>query len=107
MPATRSRVQSSSPIRFDHGVSSGGPNGSVVTRPGLFSLLSEAGRVVVVCAPPGSGKTVLLRSWIAETGVAENAAWVSVEREDPAPQVFWLSVAASLRRTSSGSQIVR
>jgi LuxR family maltose regulon positive regulatory protein len=107
MPATRNRVQSSSPIRLDNRVSAEARNGSVITRPGLFSLLGEAGRVVLVCAPPGSGKTVLLRSWITETGVAENAAVVSIEREDPDPQAFWLSVADSLRRTRAGSQLVR
>jgi LuxR family transcriptional regulator, maltose regulon positive regulatory protein len=90
-----------------HGGSSDGRGGSVIPRPGLFSLLSEAGRVVLVCAPPGSGKTMLLRSWITETGLAENSAWVSVEREDPDPQAFWLSVADSLRRTYAGSQLVR
>jgi len=32
--------------------------------------------VSVVSAPPGSGKTVLLWSWIGWAGVAGNAAWV-------------------------------
>ena len=50
---------------------------------------------------------MLLRSWITETGRAEKAAWVSVEREDPDPQAFWLSVADSLRRTCAGSKLVR
>ena len=35
-------------------------------------------RVTVVSAPAGSGKTVLLRSWIGEAGLAGSAAWVSV-----------------------------
>jgi LuxR family maltose regulon positive regulatory protein len=30
----------------------------------------------MVSAPPGSGKTVLLRSWIDAAGLAERAAWV-------------------------------
>ena len=80
---------------------------SVIPRPGLFTLLSEAGRVVHVCAPPGSGKTVMLRSWIEEAGLADNAAWVSIERADTDPQALWLSVADSLRRTRAGSQLVR
>ena len=42
--------------------------GGVVPRPGLFERLGASGRVAVLSAPPGSGKTVLLRSWIAEPG---------------------------------------
>jgi len=34
----------------------------------------------MVSAPPGSGKTVLLRSWIDAAGLAERAAWVPVGR---------------------------
>ncbi len=46
----------------------------VVARPGLFTQLTQAQRVVQVSAPPGSGKTVLLRSWIAESGLAGREA---------------------------------
>jgi LuxR family transcriptional regulator, maltose regulon positive regulatory protein len=42
----------------------------VVSRPGLFALLDEAGRVTEVSAPAGSGKTLLLASWIAEADLA-------------------------------------
>jgi len=40
-------------------------SGGVVRRAGLFGRLDRASRVVEVSAPAGSGKTVLLRSWIA------------------------------------------
>ena len=43
-------------------------------RPRLFGRLGSAARVTVVSAPPGSGKTVLLRSWIGAAGLAERAA---------------------------------
>jgi LuxR family transcriptional regulator, maltose regulon positive regulatory protein len=43
--------------------------GGVVSRPGLFERLGASARVTVVSAPPGSGKTVLLRSWIGEAGL--------------------------------------
>ena len=42
--------------------------GGVVSRPRLFGRLAAQARVSVVSAPPGSGKTVLLRSWISEAG---------------------------------------
>src|SRR6266699_3259839 len=65
--------------------------GGVVSRPGLFERLGASARVTMVSAPPGSGKTVLLRSWIGEAGLAERAAWVAVERGERDPQRFWLS----------------
>jgi ATP/maltotriose-dependent transcriptional regulator MalT len=48
----------------------------VVSRPALWERLAGAARVTLVSAPPGSGKTVLLRSWISEAGLAKRAAWV-------------------------------
>jgi len=63
--------------------------------------------VTVVSAPPGSGKTVLLRSWISESGVAERAAWVPAGRGERDPQKFWLSVLDALRHTAPGSVLVQ
>jgi len=48
--------------------------GGVVARPRLFGRLGARARVSVVSASPGSGKTVLLRSWISQSGVAGRAA---------------------------------
>jgi LuxR family maltose regulon positive regulatory protein len=79
----------------------------VVCRPALFARLTGAGRVTVLSAPAGSGKTVLLRSWIAEAGLAERAAWVPVHGEERNPQRFLISVADALRDTVTGSQLVR
>jgi LuxR family maltose regulon positive regulatory protein len=79
----------------------------LIPRPGLFALLGAAERVVLVSAPAGSGKTFLLRSWIASEGLGERTAWVSVRREEHDPQAFWLSVLDSLRRTRIGSERVR
>ena len=61
----------------------------------------------MVPAPPGSGKTVLLRSWITEAGLAASAAWVPVGRGERDPQRLWLSVVAALRQTALGSALVR
>src|SRR5262252_8968124 len=81
--------------------------GGVVARPRLFGRLAAQARVSVVSAPPGSGKTVLLRSWISQSGVAGRAAWVPAGRGERDPQHFWLSVLAALRRTTPGSALVR
>ena len=81
--------------------------GGVVSRPDLTRRLAASARVTVVSAPPGSGKSVLLRSWIGEAGLKDRTGWVSVGRDDRDPQRFWLSVLGALRQTSSGSRLVR
>jgi len=78
----------------------------IVSRPRLFGLLGAA-RVSVVSAPAGSGKTVLLRSWISDAGLDERAAWVPAGREERDPQRFWLSALTALRQTVPGSVLVQ
>jgi LuxR family transcriptional regulator, maltose regulon positive regulatory protein len=63
--------------------------------------------VTMVSAPPGSGKTVLLRSWIGAAGLAERVAWVTVGRDERDPQRLWLAVLDALRQTAPGSALVR
>jgi LuxR family transcriptional regulator, maltose regulon positive regulatory protein len=63
--------------------------------------------VTVVSAPAGSGKTVLLRSWIDAAGLTERAAWVPVGRDERDPQRLWLAVLDALRQTAQGSALVR
>lgn len=81
--------------------------GGVVRRSRLFAQLDAAPRVIQVSAPAGSGKTVLVRSWISSTGLQEQAAWAAVDDHESDPQHFWLSVVAALRRTSRGSTLVK
>ena len=97
MPVVRAAVESPVP----------GVQRWLVPRPGLFELLSAGQRVVHVSAPAGSGKTLLLRSWIAAEGLGERTAWVSVGRQERDGQAFWLSVLDSLRGTRVGSGRVR
>jgi LuxR family transcriptional regulator, maltose regulon positive regulatory protein len=79
----------------------------VVWRPALSGRLGVAARVTVVSAPPGSGKTVLLRSWISQAGLADCAGWVAVGPDERDPQRFWLAVLGALRRTVAGSALVQ
>ncbi|MBO0815557.1 MAG: LuxR family transcriptional regulator, partial [Actinobacteria bacterium] len=83
------------------------PGAGVVSRPGLFERLGASARVTMVSAPPGSGKTVLLRSWIGEAGLTDSTAWVAVGHDERDLQRFWLSVLGALRQTSAGSRLVR
>ena len=78
----------------------------VVVRPALFQRLAKAQRVAQVSAPAGSGKTVLIRSWIAQSGLAGREAWVPVPGQCDA-QRFWIAVTGALRGTSVGSALVR
>jgi len=70
----------------------------LVARRLLFDRLSAAGpgAVILVCGPAGSGKTVLVRSWVKSEGPADRVAWVSVERAERDAQRFWLSVIDEL-----------
>jgi LuxR family maltose regulon positive regulatory protein len=81
--------------------------GGVVVRRELFERLNRAGRVTEVSGPAGSGKSVLLRSWVDEAALAEHVAQVSVQDEDRDPRRFWTSVANALRGTAPGSALVR
>jgi ATP/maltotriose-dependent transcriptional regulator MalT len=78
---------------------------TVVDRPVLFDRLAAASRVTQITAPPGSGKTMLLRSWIGAAGLADRAGWVSVQRGDRDVQRFWVSVIEALGATAPGSKV--
>jgi len=81
--------------------------GGIVSRSRLFERLAVSARVTVVSASPGSGKTVLLRSWISQAGAAGSAAWVTVRRGERDPQQLWLSVLGALRQTAPGLVLVQ
>jgi LuxR family maltose regulon positive regulatory protein len=70
------------------------PGRGLVQRRQLFERLSTApaGGVIVVSGPPGSGKTVLVSSWLEAAGPGDRVAWVSIERGERDGQRFWLSV---------------
>jgi LuxR family maltose regulon positive regulatory protein len=78
---------------------------SLVPRPALFDRLSAgyAAGVTLISAPAGSGKTVLLRSWIEAAGLGERTAWVSVERDERDEQRVWLVVVEAMR-TAAGME---
>jgi LuxR family maltose regulon positive regulatory protein len=70
----------------------------------LFERLSAtpAGGVALVSGPPGSGKTVLVRSWLEAAGLGDLAAWVSIERGERDGQRFWLSVIDAIAGAVGG-----
>jgi LuxR family transcriptional regulator, maltose regulon positive regulatory protein len=71
-----------------------------VARPRLTGPLDEAGRLILVCAPAGFGKTALLAAW-ASAG-PRPVAWLSLDEGDNDPARFWRHVAAALDRVRPG-----
>ncbi|MFL5928358.1 MAG: AAA family ATPase, partial [Gaiellaceae bacterium] len=74
------------------------PPRSIVLRPRLFDLLDAGARdcaLTLVSGPPGSGKSVLLTSWLRERTRDASLAWVSLCEADRAP--FWQQVLEAIR----------
>ena len=73
-----------------------------VTRPRLVGRLEEglARGLVLVCAPAGSGKTVLLADWARHGG--RPVAWLSLDVGDNDPVRFWRHVVAALGQARPG-----
>jgi LuxR family transcriptional regulator, maltose regulon positive regulatory protein len=71
----------------------------LVARPRLFALLERgaAGPVTLVTGPAGSGKTMLLSSWLRSSAPAGAVAWVGVERDESDPTRFWATLMDALR----------
>jgi LuxR family transcriptional regulator, maltose regulon positive regulatory protein len=74
----------------------------LVPRPRLMERLDEGlGRgLVLVCAPAGYGKTVLLAGWAQRARPA--AAWLSLDAGDNDPARFWRHALAALDRAWPG-----
>jgi LuxR family maltose regulon positive regulatory protein len=83
------------------------PRRELVQRWPLFERLSAtpAGGVMLVCGPAGSGKTVLVRSWLEAEGLTDRSGWVSVERGERDPQRFWLSMIDAMAGPADGGRV--
>ena len=75
----------------------------LLDRDDLLDLLDRAvtRRVTVVSAPPGSGKTSLLRAWADRETEFRRVAFVSVERDEQSAERFWRGVLDAIRRLPS------
>ena len=77
--------------------------GRVVARPRLFALLDTGVErpVTLLAAPAGSGKTMLLTSWMSAASLPGPVAWLSLDAGDNDPARFWTYVLAALCRSGA------
>ena len=70
---------------------------NLVTRPRLIERLDEGiwGKLTLVCAPAGFGKTTLLGDWILRSGLP--VGWISLDNDDNDPARFLAYLAAALQ----------
>src|SRR5712692_792478 len=75
----------------------------LLRRDDLLAALDRASlrKVTVISAPPGSGKTSLLRVWSDRAGKDRRVAFVTVPRDQRDAQEFWLAVLDAIRQTDS------
>jgi LuxR family maltose regulon positive regulatory protein len=75
----------------------------LLDREDLLQMLDRAvtKRVTVISAPPGSGKTSLLRTWSDRSGKDRRVGFVSVPRDLQDAQQFWLAVLDAIRQSAA------
>jgi LuxR family transcriptional regulator, maltose regulon positive regulatory protein len=76
-----------------------------VVRSRLFELLDVGvqGPLTLLTGPAGSGKTVLLSSWVATAALPGPVAWVSLDAADNDPARFWSYLLAALRQSGAAA----
>ena len=74
----------------------------LVDRGDLLAALDRAaaGKVTIISAPAGSGKTSLLRAWADRPGQPHRLAVVQVQRDQQDAQQFWLALISAVRDAS-------
>jgi LuxR family maltose regulon positive regulatory protein len=73
------------------------PRTKIVPRPRLIERLNEGlvGKLTLISAPAGFGKTTLVSEWIASCG--RPVAWLSLDEGDNDPSLFLIYLVAALQ----------
>ena len=74
----------------------------LIDRGDLLAALDRAaaGKVTIISAPAGSGKTSLLRTWADRRGQPHGLAVLQVQRDQQDAQQFWLDLLDAVRHVS-------
>jgi LuxR family transcriptional regulator, maltose regulon positive regulatory protein len=74
----------------------------LIDRSDLLAALDRAaaGKVTILSAPAGSGKTSLLRAWADRPGQPHGLAVLQVQRDQHDAQQFWLALLDAVRQAS-------
>jgi LuxR family maltose regulon positive regulatory protein len=77
----------------------------LIDRADLLAALDRAaaGKVTIISAPAGSGKTSLLRVWADRPGQPHRLAVVRVQRDQHDAQQFWLALLGAVRQAASAT----
>ena len=72
----------------------------IIERQRLVEVLNAGSdsQFTLVTAPAGSGKTILVNSWLESRDASQPYAWVSVERGERDPQRFWSALVTKVRQ---------
>ena len=75
----------------------------LIDRGDLLAALDRAaaGKVTIISAPAGSGKTSLLRAWAGRPGQPHRLAVMQVQRDQHDAQQFWLALLGAVRQASA------
>jgi LuxR family maltose regulon positive regulatory protein len=78
-----------------------------VARPGLIARLDAGrrGKLTLLAAPAGFGKTTLAAEWLAQAG--RPFGWLSLDAEDNDPGSFFRSLAAAIEPIDGGGRSLR
>ena len=78
------------------------PRPKIVLRPRLIERLNEGlpGKLTLISAPAGFGKTTLVSEWVA--GCERPVAWLSLDKGDADPARFLAYLVAALQTISAG-----
>ncbi|HYH90334.1 MAG TPA: LuxR C-terminal-related transcriptional regulator [Solirubrobacteraceae bacterium] len=80
--------------------------GIIVRRRLLRALDAGAEQpLTLLSAPPGSGKTALLASWVAYRGAQDSVAWVSLDTADAERPRFWRAVLHAVSGAGGGEAL--
>ena len=77
----------------------------LIDRGDLLAALDRAvaGKVTIISAPAGSGKTSLLRAWADRPGPRHRLAVMQVQRGQHDARQFWLALLGAVRQVSATS----